>query len=481
MKKVIIRDQEKEKTLYVSENSNLLAVLREHGYLINASCGGNGQCKKCAVTVNGKSELSCQTIVREDVIVELKKRAKASKSLIIDTLTPHNHIAIDLGTTTLAGYLINPDHQRVIATYSLHNPQMSYGADIISRIKHCSLGKLSALHQLIVQAINEIIIGLLPKQKPQSLIISGNTVMLHILMNEDPTLIGRSPYTANFLLSKEFSGDLLGIKAEKVRLLPSISSFIGADIVAGCLVIDILQEKENVLLLDLGTNGEMIVKAKGKLYGTSTAMGPAFEGANIEMGMGGVDGAISAVNYEESLTIETVSGEPEGLCGSGLIDIIAILRNEHLIDETGLLRANQKSKLASRITDGKFYLTDRVYLTQKDIREFQLAKSAVVAGIMVLLEKAGITLSSLKRVYLAGSFGFHMNKKSAVTAGLLPEELKDKIIVIGNSSGLGSVMVANDQSLMEICNKIAAAVTVVDLNKEPKFSQYFIKYMHFTF
>jgi len=197
--------------------------------------------------------------------------------------------------------------------------------------------------------------------------------------------------------------------------------------------------------------------------------------------MGGVDGAISAVNYEESLTIETVSGEPEGLCGSGLIDIIAILRNEHLIDETGLLRANQKSKLASQITDGKFYLTDRVYLTQKDIREFQLAKSAVVAGIMVLLEKAGITLSSLKHVYLAGSFGFHMNKKSAVTAGLLPEELEDKIIVIGNSSGLGSVMVANDQSLMETCNKIAAEVTVVDLNKEPKFSQYFIEYMHFTF
>jgi len=480
MKKVTIRNQEGEKTFYVSQNCNLLTVLREHGYVMNASCGGNGQCRKCAVIVNGEIQLSCQTMVIEDMIVELKNEVKASKKVIIDTKASHNHIAIDIGTSTLAGYLVDPDHQQVMATYSLYNPQISYGADVISRINHCSLGKLSILHELIIQAINEIITNLLPNQKPQCLIISGNTIMLHILMNEDPTAIGRSPYTTTFLSSKEFPGDSLRIKAEKVMLLPSISSFIGADIVAGCLAVHILQEKGNVLLIDLGTNGEMIIKANKKLFGTSTASGPAFEGANIELGLGGVSGAISAVTYEESLTIETVSGSPEGICGSGLIDIIAILRKEQLIDETGLLRANQESKLTSQIMGDKFYLTDKVYITQKDIREFQLAKSAIISGIMVLLEKAKITLSSLKRVYIAGGFGFHMNKESAVAAGLLPKELEDKIVVVGNSSGLGSVTVACNQSLIETCNKIAAEVTVVDLNKEPKFNQYFIEQIHFT-
>lgn len=480
MRKVTIKNQNNEKTILVPEGSNLLSVLREHAYVVNATCGGSGRCKKCVVNVNGDPKLSCQTIITEDIVVEFADDRRASKQILMDSSATHYRIAIDIGTTTLAGYLIDLDNGKVVATNSLYNPQISYGADVISRIKHCSLGSLPALHRVIIKVINEMVTDLLPNQRPEHLILSGNTVMLHILMNEDPTSMGRSPYIAPFLSSKEFSGDLLKINAKKVILLPSISSFIGADIVAGCLYIGLLQEKKNVLFIDLGTNGEMVLKANDTYYGTSTAAGPAFEGANIEKGLGGVKGAISAVSYEKTLMIETISGTPEGICGSGLIDIIALLRREQMLDETGLLVTNQESQLVHRLIDDKFYVTDTVYITQKDIREFQLAKSAIVSGIMVLLDQAQIKLSSLAQVYIAGGFGFHMNKKSAIAVGLLPVQLEDKIRIVGNSSGLGSVQVANDLSLVGECETIAREVICIDLNKETKFNQYFIDNIYFA-
>ena len=479
MKRIKIKVKDIEKIIEVNEGDNLLQVLREQGYTINASCGGVGQCKKCMVLVNGEKRLSCQTIITEDMKIELEDLLHTNQNIMKTNSGDHYHVAIDIGTTTLAGYLIDLDHKEINATYSITNPQISYGADVITRIKACSLGHLEHLHHVIIQAVNDLIMNLMPQGIPKYLIVSGNPVMLHILMKEDPTSIGKYPYTAKFLEKKEFSGDLLNIKTNKVILLPSISSFIGADIVAGCLYIVLLQEKKNVLFIDLGTNGEIILKVEDQLYGTSTAAGPAFEGAMIEKGLGGVKGAISKVSYLDKLIIETISDKPQGICGSGLIDIIAILRKEQILDETGRLVGNPNSPLISNLQDDKFYLTDEVYITQKDIREFQLAKSAITSGIKILLEQAQCPISSLDKVWIAGGFGFYMNKESAIQVGLLPHELEDKMIVIGNSSGLGSVMVAYDHKWIHECEEIAKKVITVDLTKAEKFNQVFMENMYF--
>ena len=478
MKQLRIHQGSKEEIIQVQEGANLLDVLRSHGYTITANCGGNGRCRKCLVSVNDHPKLSCQTFITDDMVIELDEIPQSPITPSTYTMGPY-HIAIDLGTTTMAGYLVDGNTQAIIQSISMLNPQMSYGADVITRISQASIGHLHDMHQLIIRAINEIIKKLLPRELPHRLVISGNTVMLHLLLDLDPTLMGKSPYQPRFLEHKELMGSDLGLLAKNVTILPSISSFIGADVVAGCIKIDLLNELENALLIDLGTNGEMMLKVNNHYYATSTAAGPAFEGTNIEKGMGAIPGAISHITYDGELHIETIAGEARGICGSGLIDSIAILRKENLIDDSGLLVNNPNSKLSSYLKDQRFFITNQIYITQKDIREFQLAKSAIRSGIRILLDKAGVTAHDVSKVYVAGGFGFFMNQDSGIVVGIIPEEWENKLIMIGNSSGFGSAMVASNPSLITKYQQLIKQVVVVDLNQEPSFNDYFIQYLSF--
>ncbi|MDD4212768.1 MAG: ASKHA domain-containing protein [Bacilli bacterium] len=479
MKNLIIHQGKKTTILKVQIGSNLLETLRKHGFFVRANCGGNGHCGKCGLIYNGKKVLACQTIIDEDCEVRLEE----PPIFEINPIEIHAHhtyrVVIDIGTTTLAAYLLDGVTHEQLASLSYLNPQISYGADVITRIHACSQGHQQSMHCLIISAINDIIRSFLGLHIPDDLIISGNTVMLHLLMNVDQILMGKAPYRPSFVDHQRLNGTSLNINANKVLLLPSISSFLGSDIVAGCLYAGLLKEMKPTLFIDLGTNGEIVLKANNRFYGASTAAGPAFEGANIEKGMGAFSGAITQVSYDKELSFINIGQEVKGICGSGLVDLIAILLGEGLIDESGLLNSNPKSHLSHCVRQQAFYLTNEVYITQKDIREFQLAKSAIISGITALLEVAQLALSDITKVYIAGGFGFYMNQSSAIRVGLIPEVLKDKLLILGNASGEGAILVAKDQSLLFQCDNIAKSIQTVDLNRMSSFKENFIRYLSF--
>jgi uncharacterized 2Fe-2S/4Fe-4S cluster protein (DUF4445 family) len=228
----------------------------------------------------------------------------------------------------------------------------------------------------------------------EELCVSANTTMLHLFLGVDPQTIGVYPFVPVFTNERIISGKVLNLPVKTVRLLPSASAYIGSDITAGVLACAMYGNDKTELFVDVGTNGEIVLSHKGKLYATSTAAGPALEGACIECGIGGVLGAIDKVFLEkDELYFTTIGGEkPKGICGSGLIDLLAILKNEKLIDENGTWDEETQSPLLNKLCDDKFYLTESIYLSQKDIRQFQLAKSAILSGIETLLEEKAVNL-----------------------------------------------------------------------------------------
>ena len=389
-----------------------------------------------------------------------------------------------MGTTTIAAYLVNFETGVEIGRISNQNLQSSFGADIISRIKSASEGLLETIHKVVIDQVNKIIQEFSIKYKiPEikKVVFAANTTMLHLLAKVDPTSIGIAPYLAQFLERKVYFGGELGIEAKEVVLLPSISSFVGSDIVSGILACDIILQDANILFCDLGTNGEIILKTKQGIYGTSTAAGPAFEGAKIECGMAGISGAVSKITYEnEKISAHTINNQAiSGLCGSGLVDLISLLVNEGVIDETGAFDLETGSALKRYIKDDKFFLSNTVYLSQKDIREFQLAKSAVASGIQILIDEADIEVEDIDIVYLAGGFGFHINKENATRLGLLPLSLQDRIISVGNSSGLGAKMALVNRKYLDECDLISRKVKVIELASNHKFTNYFIENIMF--
>ena len=310
------------------------------------------------------------------------------------------------------------------------------------------------------------------------LTVCANTTMLHIFCGEDPTAIGSAPYTPVFTEMRAYSGDALGLPAGQVYVLPSASGYIGADVICGVLT---LEEKTGPwLLADLGTNGELALRIDGKIVCASTAAGPALEGANIECGLGGVPGAICAVSWEnDSLAIRTVGGQDAtGICGSGLVDLIALLVQCGVIDETGCFDDFCEHPLAQKLDDDRFYLTDSIWLSQKDVRQFQLAKAAIHAGITTLCASAGLRPEDIKKLYIAGGLGFYLREESALTAGLIPSGFTGKIQALGNSALAGGLRCLESGERQRAC-RVAGAARICELNGRADFTQNFVDAMSF--
>ncbi len=478
MKKIFIHQNQTKKALIINQEKTILEVLRNYAYVITANCGGMGQCKKCLVEVNGSKVLACQTKIEDNMNIYLENKQ--------DLITPENlaknesYLVLDIGTTTLVCCLIDKETKQVLKQIARLNPQIMYGADIITRIKQVKDGHLIPMQNIIIQEINSLIKSLLENHKPQRLIIAGNTTMIHLVMGIDPSQIGKYPYQAQFLTSLSFKGDKLNLQADEVLIPPHIGAFLGSDVVLSCLAINLLEQEKPSLFVDFGTNGEMVLKVGDNIWATSTAVGPAFEGTNIEKGMAGIKGAIYSVDYDGKLNFKVIDNEALGICGSGLIDIISILIKEGLLDKSGKLINNQKSSLSKNLIKQTFYITDNVYITQKDIRQFQLAKSAILTGIEILLKKASLKKTELKNVYISGGFGSHINIKSAITCGLIPKTFFKKTTIINNACILGGILLALDSSLLAKGNLLAKKTVVVDLNKEKKFNNYFIRNLTFN-
>ncbi len=454
------------KTIEVADGTILSDILIKSGNNLPHLCGGKGICKKCLVSVNGKNELSCQYKIKSDIDVVLPESYEIQSETGAEEcneITENCCFCLDIGTTTLALALISLDKKEIVKVKTTTNPQRAFGGDVITRIEYCNSNGVSDLQKCLIDAINNLIseFGI---KNINDMFVSGNTTMLHIFFGVNPSTMGVAPYKPVFLDSKEIDGSEIGLnKIERVVSLPCISAFVGADLIAGINYAGLPKGNKYNLLIDLGTNAEIVLYNKDKVYCTSAAAGPCFEGGNIECGMSATNGSI--YSYTDSDDFKTINNKaPQGICGTGLVDIITELVKNGTIDETGYMECNE------------FFITDNVKLTQKDIREFQLAKSAVYSGISALLKENSISLTDIENTFISGGFSAKININNAVNVGLLPKELKDKCIPINNSSLLGTIKYASELNNLSAYTENAK---YFDLSTNLYFSELFIENMEF--
>ena len=398
-------------------------------------------------------------------------------------------ICIDIGTTTLAALLVNLKTEADCQTAVSVNHQRTYGSDVLSRISASNGGKKWEIQRCIRQDLQKLIRELLQKEKIteqqiQRIVIAGNTTMCHLLRGFSCETLGVAPFLPVDLSWMEGSAaDFLGMKEldTKVVILPGISAFVGADIMAGIAKMNMHRSEGYHLLLDIGTNGEMVLGNCRHMYVTSTSAGPAFEGGNISCGMASIPGVISHVFMEETgkagfQVIGETDGENKkqqaiGICGTGMIDLVYELREHQMIDEHGTY--------SDLYFDTGYELAEKVKFTQNDIRELQMAKAAIRAGVDILVKKAGITFDEVDDCYLAGGFGTKIDIKKAAEIGLIPKELEMKTIPAGNTVLAGTKEVLLGRISKEELEKIQTMAEVINLAEENDFEELYLSYMDF--
>ncbi len=495
-------------------------ILRESGISFLKPCGGMGKCGKCRIKVvkgelpvtradetcltaeelQAGIRLGCQARVWDNVTVTMEEGSEKAQ-ILVNFTGKEFHIggencreseeisygaAVDIGTTTLAFSLVGLESKKVMHSYASMNPQRAFGLDVMSRIQSANQGDGKALKELIQRELQRGIQVLLaekkiPPHKLKKIVLSGNTTMFHLLRGYSCKSLGAAPFTPVSLSEETLSSkEALGEETLKAQVFlpPGASAFIGADIISGLFACRWQEKKEISLFLDLGTNGEMALGNCDSFFTASTAVGPAFEGGNITSGTGSVKGAVSHARYAKGkLQVDTImEGAPTGICGTGLIEITAELLKAGIIDFSG--------KLSEEYFETGFPVAEKengeiIRLFQKDIRELQLAKGAVRAGIEVLLKKMGIGYGDVKQVYLSGGFGFYLPREKAAYIGLLPEELLEKITGAGNTSLKGAENCLFREDAGEILNRIAAGAKGISLAKEPDFQELYVKFMDF--
>ena len=398
--------------------------------------------------------------------------------------------AFDIGTTTIAGYLLDGEDGRTLAVESRMNPQAQYGADVIMRANYALEHGTEVLSMCIREAANEML-GVLAddagidRRDIFQVCIVGNTCMHHLFLGISPASLVHAPYTPavseRLVLNAGDYGLDVQRKAELI-MLPDIAGYVGAD-TCGCLLAlrQDLQE-EISLMIDIGTNGEMVLGNREHLVTCSTAAGPAFEGAKIECGMRGAAGAVDHVKYEDGKwSYTTVGNKPAvGLCGSGLIDLVAGLLDEGMLDENGALSTGQENQGVFMLVPPEQAGNERgVYLTQKDIGEVQLAKAAIAAGIQMLMERLGITEDEISSVYIAGAFGNYMDPVSAGKIGLIPTALVKEVKPVGNAAGEGAkIALVNENEMLEM-DELVRKIDFVELAASAEFQDHFIDELGF--
>ncbi|MGQ9630983.1 MAG: ASKHA domain-containing protein [bacterium] len=417
-------------------------------------------------------------------------------------------ISFDIGTTTVVGYLVDLITGEQVGVSSLMNPQVIYGDDVISRITYVSEREdgLRRLHEKIIGGLNEIIDTVADKVSvdPHNIyeaVVVGNTCMHHLFLGLDPRNIAPTPFipvASRGLCTKARDLGLRINPNARVHTLPNIAGYVGADIVGDILATNLWRSNDIKLLVDIGTNGEIVMGSRRRLISCSTAAGPAFEGARISQGMRAAAGAIDKVAIGEEVEYTTIGGaKARGICGSGLLDAVAEMIRVGVVDPTGRIadpgdpRISAGDGIRERIEDsevGRRFLLVRgseadggkpIYITQRDIRELQLGKGAIRAGIKILRKLLGIECDDISEVLLAGAFGNYLRKESAVAVGLLPEMPLEKIKSVGNSAGEGAKIALISKEERRLTEEIAHHVEYVELSAQPEFATEFAESMIF--
>ncbi len=398
--------------------------------------------------------------------------------------------AFDIGTTTLAGYLLDAANGKVLAVESRMNPQVQFGADVIMRADYALACKTKALTECIRRELDDMIGGLAEYAKRErtdilQICAAGNTCMHHLFLGISPASLVHAPYTPALSQSLTLSAENYGLTIHpkgQLLILPNIAGYVGADTSACLLAVRPDQKEEITLLLDIGTNGEMVLGNRDRLLTCSTAAGPALEGAKIECGMRGTEGAVDHVSFQNgSWHYTTIGNQPAvGLCGSGLLDLTAQLLKNGFLDKSGNLNSGQKDPKRFLLVPPELAGNKKgVYLTQKDIREIQLAKAAIAAGIRILMKKLFITEEDIACLYIAGAFGNYMNPVSAGTIGLFPISLVEQIRPIGNAAGEGAKIALLNANEWRLADRLAESVEFVELAILPEFQDCFVDELEF--
>jgi len=507
---------------------SLMEALVDHSIFLRSDCGGRGNCQKCTVNkINsdglGESIISCTFVVTEDLKINIPESSMLSSHIIskapvtfpesfnIRTIDPDLNdcygIAADIGTTTIAVYLCNMTVGKVLSSLAVKNPQALYGDDVMSRIGAIAKedGNLKHLQKLVVRAVEWGIIELLAsqdidQQEITQIVTVGNPAMIHILAGVDPESIGIFPYQPAFNEARTIRAIDVGFSlgAVPLQILPQVSGFIGGDILSAALAVDLDNQPEGTLLIDLGTNGELLLKGKEKLFATSCATGPAFEGASLSCGMQAIPGAVNRViiekaeDYPDYTVINPKKSskvKPFGICGTGVISGVAELCRNRIIEPGGAFKKENTIEPLKKDNEGMFrYIIvpgeftqdgSPVYISQKDIRSVQLGKGALITGIEFLLKAAGY--EKAEKIIIAGAFGTFIDKGDMMTLGMIPVINPDKIEVAGNAAGAGAVMVICDDKFLEKSIDMAGRITVVDLACDKNFQEVFVQKLSFPF
>ncbi len=441
---------------------NIISKIHAKDFLIDKMsfpCSSKGICGKCKIKVHGnvskitenernflsQSELSdgirlaCFTELFEGSTVETLDSRQNILGLNIDgikSLNEENIIcAIDIGTTTVALAIYDSKSQTVLSEILEENSQKIYGACVISRIEKSQeigvfelqntiINQLSSMYSRAISAANI--------SKVDKTVITANTIMLHILEGLDPKTLGFSPFTTVSLFGSN-------IETLNAYLPKCVSAYVGADFLCSTLASDMIQKNEVSILVDIGTNGEMGIYKNGKLICCSVAAGPAFEGWGLSCGSPAINGAITHVDGTD---VSYIGDKITSICGSGIVSLLSTMLNLQLIDDTGRFDDENENLELGKLCDDKFYIKNsETYLSQKDIRQIQLAKSAICAGIYTLLDETETKIQEIDKLYVCGGFGSHLDIKSACNIGLLPKELEEKVIILGNGALAGALKI----------------------------------------
>lgn len=397
-----------------------------------------------------------------------------------NTMDQNFGLAVDVGTTTLVIDLVNLNTGKTLATQAALNSQVKRGADVVSRISYATADSKNAadLRSLVLETLNQMIGKILSKNQVSSasvyeVVISGNTAMNHMLLGVPVETLAVAPYNAVFSRLPGLSARQVGCAIHpqgKVYFSPNIKSFVGGDIASGLLASRLSSKRGNFLFIDLGTNGEIVLKAGSHLMTTSTAAGPAFEGMNISCGMPALSGAIYKVEDASPLKTHTLGSKPaRGVCGTGLIDLIAIFLETGQISPRGAIQDAEK----------KLRVKENIYLTQEDVRQMQLACAAIKTGIRMMLKENHLSEEDLDGIYIAGAFGNYLNIRNSMKIGLLPQVDEHKLVFIGNSSLAGAKLLLISEREREKIESLIQKIRYISLAADPEFQDYFIRALEF--
>ena len=537
--------QPEGREVYVLPETPIIEAAARVELVIDSPCGGKGTCGKCLVEVReGKVEpsaeekknipeedlkkgirLACQSRIIAPALIYIPLSSRFSAQRILtagwderkmelarpgegETARGDYGLAFDLGTTTLVGTILHTVSGRDLAISSRMNPQAIYGDDVISRISFVknSPEGLEKLHRRVVRVINEMIDELAERAKVErkdihKMTVAGNSTMQHIFLKVSPESLGSLPFSLVVERGVEIKAQELGVRINPegvIFIFPNIAGFVGGDTVAVILSTGLLQSKEIKLMVDIGTNGEMVLGNRKRLLAASTAAGPAFEGARISRGMRASPGAVEKVVINEEVEINVVGDvPPSGICGTGLIDAVAELLKVGIIDESG--RIAPRSARKGKISDGllrriveegassKFLLVEGeltgnkhpIFITQKDVRELQLAKGALAAGIKILEKELGIGDKDISQILLAGAFGNFIRRRQAKRVGLIPDLPSERIRFIGNAASSGAKLTLISGKLRQEAETISRETEYIELSSRPDFQEEFVQAMSF--